>query len=72
MVIKRLLGLFLSLILGLVFGVIIGKIIIPSKIYHGPYSGDMKKKIFKDSNGECYQMVPKIHICPIKKSMKLF
>ena len=40
-------------------------------IYHGPNSNKIKKEIYYDKKtGTCYKLIPKIHICPIKYSMK--
>jgi len=59
----------INIIIGFVIGMVIGKVFTPSKIYHGPCSTDIKKKIFKSSDGMCYRLIPEVHICPIKESM---
>ena len=59
-----------SVILGIIFGVIISLFLIGMRTYnHGPNSNKVKLEVFKE-NTECFRLVPKIHLCPISKTIK--
>lgn len=60
-------------VLGVTVGVIISYIyykIQQESFIHGPNSNTVKKKMFKDKDGSCYKLKPKVYICPIGLSMK--
>lgn len=58
----------LIILLGLLIGIHMG-FQFNQNIYHGPNSNKVKKMIFQEGN-KCYKLVPIIHICPIRMSMK--
>ena len=49
-------------ILGIIVGAIIGYIYTHKPIYRGPSSNIIKKKIYKDENGEYYKLEPQIYL----------
>jgi hypothetical protein len=63
-------NLIYSISLGFIIGIIIFYYYYNHRIkYHGPNSGIIKKKIYKD-NDNCYMLKPKIHVCPGGKIIK--
>ena len=50
------------IILGIIIGAIMGYIYTRKPIYHGPSSNVIKKKIYKDENGEYYRLEPQIYL----------
>lgn len=57
----------INIILGLVVGIILGVITIPNKKYVGPYSGDIKRRVYKcTKTNKCYKLVPDIYVCPLR------
>ena len=55
----------LNILIGIVIGYSIGKLVFNSITYIGPNSKDIVKNIYKDENGRCYKLVPKVYVCPI-------
>lgn len=62
-IISSIIGFIIGLIIGLVY------IIFYKSNYDGPNSKDVINLVFKDKNGNCFQLKPVVHICPISDSM---
>ncbi|AYV78754.1 MAG: hypothetical protein Edafosvirus30_5 [Edafosvirus sp.] len=60
----------LNIIIGLIIGVVIAIFYNSYNVlYRGPNSNEIKNKIYKDNDGNCYRLVPVVHICPTSISM---
>ena len=57
---------YLYILLGLILGLIMGYLMCRKPKCRGPNSNDVRKKIRIDKNGECYKLVPQIHLSPKK------
>ena len=54
---------FFNICWGIIFGLVIGYYLFKKKIYKGPNSNIIKKKIYRKSN-KCYKLIPLTFICP--------
>jgi hypothetical protein len=52
-----------NIIFGLSFGLVISSFFLKDKIFHGPNSLDVQRKIFRE-NEQCYKLIPNIIKCP--------
>ena len=59
----------INIVIGFIIGYIVGRMVFNSVITVGPASKDIKSYTYKDKDGICYKLVPKVHICPISISM---
>ena len=55
----------MNIITGIIIGYLLGRLIFNSVTYVGPNSKDIIKNIYKDNNGICYKLVPKVYVCPL-------
>jgi ABC-type lipoprotein release transport system permease subunit len=61
----------ITITIGIIIGSVIGYILFKNIKYIGPDSNKIVKKIYYDSDGKKYKLIPKICVCPMNYSMRL-